>query len=282
MYNDIYKTYATESYADIQNQAKRNKENWIGIRDPILQRTDNYVCFYSLFSQNVKKEYKQTTERTNYHNYIQEKEIKRSKSFLSKTTKVHLESEYTPSKKGIRTFKDIKNQTDLYKRDHSGIKIVQKPNASIIGKVLASDDDCPVYKERFHFKKAITGGIPSKDYTTMNNRRMMLPHQVKRPKTERNGTPNPVSESYKKIFGHMEKNNNTITLKVNLCNVNEKYRNKKDHVKNIINTTPKYRDIYYTDKPNRVKYQTIKKQLAKNKEDEKNYHFVDKDDYQQK
>ena len=50
MYNDIYKTYATESYADIQNQAKRNKENWIGIRDPILQRTDNYVCFYSLFS----------------------------------------------------------------------------------------------------------------------------------------------------------------------------------------------------------------------------------------
>ena len=77
----------------------------------------------------------------------------------------------------------------------------------------------------------------------------------------------------------MEKNNNTITLKVNLCNVNEKYRNKKDHVKNIINTTPKYRDIYYTDKPNRVKYQTIKKQLAKNKEDEKNYHFIDKDDY---
>ena len=50
MYNDIYKTYATETYADIQNQAKRNRENWIGVRDPILQRTDNYVCIFSLSS----------------------------------------------------------------------------------------------------------------------------------------------------------------------------------------------------------------------------------------
>lgn len=43
MDNELYQTYATESYADIQNRARKIKENWIAKRDPILQRTENYV-----------------------------------------------------------------------------------------------------------------------------------------------------------------------------------------------------------------------------------------------
>ena len=286
MDNEPYQTFATESYADIQNRARKIKENWTAKKDPILQRTDNYV-FHLLnpYHQNIQKIYKPTREKINYLNQIQEKDEKinrLNKSFINKSRTIYTESDWTPKKTGIRTYyKEFDIKKDELRRDHSGIRIFKQANASVIGKVLASSKDCPVYKERFHFKKAITGGIPTKDYQIMNSKKTMLPHQIFPPKSERDKTPTPISSSYTKLFSHYNNNGKTktINLKINLSNINtfdKKYRHKKDHVKNIIYTTPRYRDIIYTDKPNRVKYQALLTQIEKNKRDNKT--FFDEDD----
>ena len=183
---------------------------------------------------------------------------------------------------------DLKQRINSTQRNTYGIKIVTTPNESTIGKILASTDDCPIYKERFHHKKAINGGILSKYYTKLVSKRLMLPHQVDPPKHERDKTPPPVNkETFNKLFGmyDMKNNNNGNSGNrpiVDLSEFKKKRINKgkKDNVGKIISyeNGPKYRDNYkIATKPNKYAFNDIVKGIKQNQRDVcKYYEYNDK------
>lgn len=149
----------------------------------------------------------------------------------------------------------IKYQPKIFSRSQeperkTGIKINLKAKNSLVGKVLISANDCPIYKPRRVAKLPSNKGLPSKEYTRMLEKQVMIPHQVDNVDNldltlMRNNT-------FDRLF---------VSGEIQRC---PRFRfadvpAAKESMSSIISyeNGPKYKDVYYTRKPNLVDYKTI-------------------------